>query len=76
MVSTLQMNWQPIETAPGYEELIHTKVILGNPVWPESEVGERTKDGTWLIHNGNKYRWGCPEPTHWQPLPQAPETHS
>ena len=57
--------WQPIETAP-----------KGIPILLRSKRG-RVADGLWIIANSNCGGWAWAyvniEPTHWMPLPAAPE---
>lgn len=77
--------WQPIETAPkdGTEILViepHGQAVAH---WDESEGGEwdhglqrLVGGGQWV--DGTVGDWGCQEyrwlqPTHWMPLPAAPE---
>lgn len=71
------MNWQPIETAPkdGTEIL-----IVG--VYPDGMAGNVEAgffdhdSGYWAgtYYDGYGYTYNNPEPTHWMPLPEPPES--
>jgi hypothetical protein len=67
-LSSKQMNWQPIETAPndgteilGYLYTGRIRVIKGN------------REGSWIDADSQNFdNWYAPEPTHWMPLPELP----
>jgi hypothetical protein len=67
--------WQPIETAPkdGMPVLGYADGDMATVVWRMSATyGERA--GTWALVTSGSFaeddRWW---PTHWMPLPEAPE---
>ena len=56
--------WQPIETAPEYDDLI--LALKGNT---GVFVGSRYKNQGWFCHNADLEKY---PPTHWMPLPKSP----
>jgi hypothetical protein len=66
--------WQPIETAPKGEAV----VLISSPAWPpEGRVERRPavicsyfSDGDWRYMD---HRRVSGRPTHWMPLPDAPD---
>jgi hypothetical protein len=63
--------WQPIETAPmDGAEVLAGKLERGAVMWP---LRSRF-DGAWTARFGEEdWRSYDPQPTHWMPLPPAPE---
>jgi hypothetical protein len=62
------MNWQPIETAPkdGTRVILYRagrKVCLGEYV---------PRDWGWMLEGWKNSNGNFFEPSHWQPLPEAP----
>lgn len=59
------MSWQPIETAPkdGTFVLLYSPILFG-----EQMVVAYYELGRW-----NDLMGRVPQPTHWMPLPKAPE---
>lgn len=56
--------WQPIETAPEYDEVI--LALKGNTM---VFLGARYKNQGWFCHNCDLEKY---PPTHWMPLPKSP----
>lgn len=70
------MSWQPIETAPrdgtdilGAESIRHSKAgyQMGGQVYVCKSIDHDTYDKMWVNSSGFR------QPTHWMPLPKAPE---
>ncbi len=60
------MEWQPIETAPRYDG---TRILITGGVWEQPEIV--LADGEWWRMRIKQGSTG--QPTHWMPLPPAPE---
>lgn len=64
--------WQPIETAP-----VEDRVLIFRPsVFDEDRIFHASldSDGWWTVHDGkHDHNLRGAQPTHWMPLPAAPE---
>ena len=58
--------WQPIETAPVLSNVLVTRFDYGQVCWVTD--ARKSKFGFWSTFNGRAVN----EPTHWMPLPKAP----
>lgn len=66
----LERDWQPIETAPrGGTPILICNAATGSTRWAVFSGGW-WRDGQ--VEAGGII-CGCPEPTHWRPLPEPPE---
>jgi len=59
--------WQPIETAPKYQEILGAHQVTG-----------KYASGAWMLavysFAAGKWRGDGGEPSHWMPLPAPPST--
>lgn len=62
--------WQDIATAP--RDGLRVLVSHGTTETPEIDVAE-WGGKTWDVFCGERCCWSAVYPTHWQPLPGAPE---
>lgn len=62
------MEWQPIETAPKGQNIIICCAGKSLSIWIAYDAGQRKR--IWF-HKGSKKKMFM-EPTHWMPLPEAP----
>ena len=71
--SVEEVAWQPIESAPRDG----TDVMAGRPVafgWTPHPLRSRYIDGRWRAQFGERdWRSYDPQPTHWMPIPPAPQ---
>ena len=65
--------WQPIETAPRDGQRVTLYVV--SPHWKRPELGlwHRGPEGTGWHQDAERSKLTRGTPTHWQPLPAAPE---
>jgi hypothetical protein len=74
--------WQPIETAPTDEGVLHVRglwvysVITGRPLYFDVCAGYLEGGafrGAFVSAGGDDYGWRPEDYTHWMPLPPEPE---
>lgn len=79
------MSWQPIETAPPDDNYVLVYGITAGEISgiddePRVAIAGKTFSGDyyaegfhWIVQDGDAYAVWC-KPTHWMPLPAAPES--
>jgi hypothetical protein len=64
--------WQPIETAPEYEDVLLCIPRYGVGIdMPVMAVGEQ-RNGIWYSCDSDEDDYVLHQPTHWMPLPAPP----
>ena len=72
------MEWQPIETAPDADGIIHVRGVwvhssqTGKRMYFDARAGY-LESGDFVCADGDDHGWRPEDYTHWHPLPKPPQ---